>query len=78
MFTNVIHLGAMVISTVFINRVPDQRFSCRCSRLDDTLKGNGVPVKAKISGSVSCINLWDCSYDTNPLVNSGSSLMILP
>ena len=36
------------LSTVLINRVSDQRLSCRWSRLDDTLKGNRVPVKAII------------------------------
>jgi hypothetical protein len=40
MFINV----CKTISTVLINRLSDQRLSCRCSRLDDTLKGNRVPV----------------------------------
>lgn len=34
-------------SRVFTNRNLDQRFNCRCSRLDDTLIRNGVPSKAK-------------------------------
>jgi hypothetical protein len=39
------NLARTIVSTVFINRVPDQCFGCRCSRLDDALERNGGPVQ---------------------------------
>jgi hypothetical protein len=36
-----------VVSIDFINGVPDECFGRRCSRRDDTLKRNRVPVKVK-------------------------------
>ena len=36
-----------VVSVFILNRVPDECFGRRCSRRDDTLKGNRVPVNAK-------------------------------
>ena len=42
-----VNLDECAVSVVFINGVPDECFGRRCSRRDDTLKGNRVPVKAK-------------------------------
>jgi hypothetical protein len=43
---NVNRVGAFV-SIVLINGVPNECFSCKCSRSDNTFKGNRVSVKAK-------------------------------
>ena len=42
---NLGRVGA-VVSIVFINRVTNECFGRRCSRSDDTFKGNRAPVKA--------------------------------
>ena len=36
-----------VVSIVFIDGVPNESFGRRCSRGNDTFKGNRVPVKKK-------------------------------
>ena len=36
-----------VLSIIVINRIPNEYFGYRCSRGNDTLKRNRVPVKAK-------------------------------
>ena len=46
MLVKVNRVGA-IVSIDFINGVPDECFGRRCSRLDDTLKGNRVPVEVK-------------------------------
>ena len=49
MFINVIQLVNVVTvgSVVFMNGIPNQRFSRRCARLDDTFKRDGEPIKGK-------------------------------
>ena len=61
------------------NGVPDQRFSRRRSRPDDTLERKGVSVKIKILAWRLLAFMWSFySYDRNPLLNSGLSLMTVP
>ena len=58
---------------------PDQDFSCRCSRLDDTLEGNGIPINQRQKNSVlHLFKCYDHSYTSTPSVNSALSWIILP
>ena len=73
-----LEVGA-IVSIIFINRVLDQHFGCKRLRGNNTLEGNGVSVESigfRFKASLHCI--YDGPYDSNPLVTSGLSLMIVP
>ena len=66
-----------VVSIKYIDGVPDECFGSRCTRSDDTFKGNRVPVKVKWFSIVCTSMIW-FPYTNKLVVNSGLSTMAFP